>query len=772
VLWAERLAPAAAGALSPLLGYCALAWSGALALLPAPAVFALLLAAGLGSLTLAGLRLARLAAPTQAEIDRRLERAELHHPLATLADQPAFAGAASVWQAHRERAIARIPHLRPGPPRLDAPTAATLAGATLLALIAAGAAGPRAGGLLWQALTPAILGPPAPPPRLQAWIVPPPAMNLPPVFLRPADPTPVAVPPGARLTVSLIGGARTPTLRFAGAATPFQRLDRTSFQADLTLTRSGTLGIYRAGARLAVWQLSVVPGRPPSIAIDGPPRIDQRTLLVPFHATDTYGLAAVTAELRLQARPEAPPLAINLPLGGTPRAVRGGALPDLTAHPWAGLPVLLRFTARNSAGQASHTQQIAVTLPERAFLNPVARALIAIRRALASDPANAPAAVQALDHLSVQAANQTPPLPPNQFLNLRAIAALLAAQPGSAGPAEARLWQLAIQIEDAGVADAKQRLADARTALADALAAPTSPAQQQNIAQLTQALAQAMQRYLQAMDRQAAQSGLAPPEQPDGRGIDAAQLQQMAQQLADAARAGRTAEAQARLAELGAILDSLRPSSKLAGSSQTAQKPDPAFQSLLQDQAGLRAHTDHRLSADADPRTSGAPEQDPDEAAGQPDPATQRQQDAAAQSALRQRLGALAQKLGDQTGAVPDGLAKADSAMRDAQAALAQGDDKTAQAAQQRALDGLRSAGSQMAQAQSGPGGQRPGPGTDPLGRPIGEGGDNPNDADITLPTEGDAARSRALRDELRRRAADRTRPPAELEYLQRLLAY
>jgi uncharacterized protein (TIGR02302 family) len=766
VLWIERLAPALAPAAALVLGFCALAFSGALAALPPLAVLLVLMLCTGGAILAAALRLRRLARPARAEIDRRLERREPHQPLITLADRPAFAGAEAVWQAHRERALARVPHLSAGAPRLERRTAALLAGAALLALAAGISAGPMAPALLWRALTPDVAGPPAAPATLQAWIVLPEAMHLPPIFLSPGQPMAVAAPPGAHLTLSLSGGGR-PSLLYAGARHRFDRLAPGRFQADLTLTRSGTLEVRAGGARLAAWPVTVAPPRAPSIILDGPATIAERTLRVPWHASDEYGLAGIAAELRLQARPAAAPMVIPLPLPGVPRTASGAGLPDLTANPWAGLPVALRYRARGSAGLSGASTSVAVTLPERVFVNPIARALIAIRRGLALDPATTVSAARALDHLS----DRVPPaFPLSQWLNLRAIAALLAERPGGADAAIGRLWQLAMQIEDAGVADAKQRLTDARNALSEALAAPPSPAQQQIIAQLTQALRQAMQHYLQAMNRQAEQSGVAPPEQQGGRSMDADQLQQMARDMANAARAGRTAEAQQRLAELGAILDNLRQSHRTAGGGQSARAPDPALLKLLQDQSALRARAGQRLSDDADPRTSTAPERDPDEAAGQPDPGTQRNEDAQAQAALRAQLGQLAEKLGDQTGAVPDGLAKADSAMRDAQAALTQGDDKAAQAAQLRALQGLRGAGGQTA---SGTGsGPTPGPGTDPLGRAIGEGGNAPDDANVNLPTQGDAARSRALRDELRRRAADRTRPPAELEYLQRLLEY
>jgi uncharacterized protein (TIGR02302 family) len=701
-----------------------------------------------------------------------LERCEPHRPLATLADRPAFGGGETVWQAHRDRALARVPCLRAGAPRPSRAAAATLGGAVGFALIGLVVAGSGASGRLWAALTPHLALAPGPSVRLQAWIMPPRAMGLPPIFLHDGQSDAVAAPPGSVVTVSVIGGIRQPSLVYGTQRQRFAKLDRTSFQGTLALAQSGTLEVWRHERLIGQWRLRVVADQPPSITLSGAASVADGRLRVPWQARDDYGLASVGAEMRLQDQPGAAPLVVGWKLAGQPRAASGGALPDLTAQPWAGLPVLLRYVARNSGGQRGMSAQVAVVLPERVFLNPLARALIAVRRGLVVDPGGAGAAVLALDRISRGAADQVAAA---QWLNLRAIAALLVEQPASLEQAEARLWQLALQIEDAGVMDAKQRLAQARDALRDALAAPPSPAQQLQIEALTRALQQAMQQYLAAMEKQAARAGQAPPEQAGGKTVDAGQLQQMEKQMEDAAKAGRIDEAQQRLQQLGALLDSLRQSGKLAGNAQPPQPHDPALDKLLADQGALQGHADRRLSDTADPRTSQAPERDPDEAASQADPAIQRQQDETAQAELRARLGALAQQQGERNGSIPDGLAHADGAMKDAQAALAKGDDQAARTAQQRAIDGLRGAGKPGQQAGGQPGqgapGPQPGPGTDPLGRSAQEGG-SAIDEDAGTRTQSDAARSRALRDELRRRAADRTRPQSDLDYIQKLLAY
>ena len=66
---------------------------------------------------------------------------------------------------------------------------------------------------------------------------------------------------------------------------------------------------------------------------------------------------------------------------------------------------------------------------------------------------------------------------------------------------------------------------------------------------------------------------------------------------------------------------------------------------------------------------------------------------------------------------------------------------------------------------------QQQGEGRDPLGRRNREvGGTNDNGADTRVPEEAEILRTRRLQDELRRRGAEKARPPEELDYIDRLL--
>ncbi len=80
--------------------------------------------AALGVLAWRGLR--PLARPTDAEVDRRLERATglRHRPLVVIGDRPASrdpANGAALWQAHLDRAAAQVARLRTGWPHPAAP---------------------------------------------------------------------------------------------------------------------------------------------------------------------------------------------------------------------------------------------------------------------------------------------------------------------------------------------------------------------------------------------------------------------------------------------------------------------------------------------------------------------------------------------------------------------------------------------------------------------------------------------------------------------------
>jgi hypothetical protein len=67
--------------------------------------------------------------------------------------------------------------------------------------------------------------------------------------------------------------------------------------------------------------------------------------------------------------------------------------------------------------------------------------------------------------------------------------------------------------------------------------------------------------------------------------------------------------------------------------------------------------------------------------------------------------------------------------------------------------------------------GQQQGDGRDPLGRRTREApGSAEQGGDTRVPSEAEMLRTRQIQDELRRRGAEKERPPAELDYIERLL--
>jgi uncharacterized protein (TIGR02302 family) len=841
-------------ALWPAVGVAGLFLCAALLDLPRalpPALHAaLLVVVAIAVVVLAGRGLTRLRLPDAAEADRRLERASGldHRPLAVLTDRPVSTDpmAAALWTAHLGRTIARVGRLavgrpRPGMPARD-PRALRLG--LLVALIAClGVAGDQAPGRIARSLVP-LFAPPAGPAsmQVQAWITPPAFTGLPPVFLH-ADGGAATVPAGSHLAVSLTGGAGEPRLSLAGTALPFRRLDAASFEADADLTAGGRLVLGRGGADLAAWDLTVVADQPPVVGFPEPPgatrgRIPEVRL--PWQVSHAYGVVGLQAELHLRDRPDLPALIVTVPLpGGAPKAAHGVRQQDLTAHPWAGLGVTARLVGRDGAGLVGTSADASFTLPERAFQHPVARALMAVRRMLTLKPEDRAAAVLELDRLAGLDAVWAGDLA--GFLNLRDITALLRHDPAptAVDEAQAAMWQLALHLEEGAPERTARALEAARQALREMLDAQQrgDKVDQAELDQRLRAVQEALQRYLQALTDQARREPGTEAFDPEANRLDMRDMQRLAEQMRQAAEAGRPDEARQKLSELERMLDELKNARighmterqrQRAEKRQRGQQQMNALQDMVQREVGLLDHAQERAGGAArrdDPRLRFFPPVQPPPPPRPPADAARdhaaRDQDGAVQRALRRALGELMQEHGDLTGKIPPNLSEADTAMRDAMTALGAGRDAPAATAEQRAVEALqqggRSMGQQMA-SQFGFGQQDEGDeGEDEYGEDNGQGsggqdglspdgswgqgqqdgsrgwghGRNPDrradrdplgrampddtegadqGSDVQVPDKMEAARSRAIQEELRRRDADRTRPQFELDYIERLL--
>ena len=845
-LWFEQVWPAVWPAMGLLGGFVVVALLDLPSFLPPWPRVAFSALAMLATAALLWLGLRRVVAPGPDAVDRRLERASglKHRPLSALQDRPVIdtAEAASIWAVHQGRLRAQISRLRVGRPRpgLAARDQWALRGLVLVGLAAAlGVAGREAPNRLLAAFLPSVpAGPAAPGTVVQAWVTPPAYTGLPPVFLQ-AGVAGAAIPTGAHLTVSVTGGRGNPALMLGAEATEFRALDGASWQAERDLSTPGRLSVRRGVQELAGWAVAIVPDLPPAAAFTEPPgpaqssgRATLQTRLA-WQAEDDYGVVGVQAEIRLRDRPAAAPLVLNAPISTSAKKAKGAVVQDLTAHPWAGLPVVARIVAKDAAGQTGASEDAAMDLPERSFQNPAAQAVIAVRKQLSRTPDERNAARHALDAIA-----ERPELydgASGVMLNLRALGYLLVRGRGQAAvdEAQARMWELALALEE-GAADRTARaLEQARQAMRDAMeAARNDPASAEARAELERRMAElreAIQRHLEALAEQARREGTEMPFDPASPQMNGRDLDRMAQQLEQTAREGRMDDAKQQMAELERLLEQLqnaRPEhgqqreQRNAERRQQGKQQTDAIQDMVQREGKLLDRSQSRAETPQGRRQEPAGPQ-PGAQPGQ----AQREQDKRQQQAMRRALGELMQRFGDLTGQVPAPLGEADTAMREAGQAIAEGRDGAAGAAQQRAIEALQKGGRQMNQQlarqfgrgqQPGEGegeegqegqdgqemgegegqgqgnnaqgnrdgqstgprpGEQPGPTRrrttrrDPLGRPLQQGvGGSEESGDVRVPDQMEQARTRALQEELRRRGAERGRPQPELDYIDRLL--
>jgi uncharacterized protein (TIGR02302 family) len=805
-------------------------------LLPPALHLALLGATGVAVLVLLLRGCKGLVAPDDAAADRRLEVASglRHRPLSVLTDRPASRplgydpkghdpAADPLWRAHVERAIRQLRRLRVGLPRpgLAARDPRALRAGLLVGLVAALViAGPDAPERIAQALSPSLpRAPAAPATELQAWITPPAYTRLAPIFLH-ADTSAVTAPAGSHLTINVTGSDSAPSLALNGHATPFRALDAASSQADLDLTTGGRLAVRRGASELAGWDLTVVVDRPPTAAWTEPPgaAADGQRMRLPWTVSDDYGVVGLQAELRLRDRPSAPPLVIAIPLpGGEPKSAHGVSQQDLTAHPWAGLPVIGHLIARDSPGQTGDSGPAEFVLPERNFTNPVARALIVARRGLSVHPEDRDAAVGMLDALLLSP--QAFGTDFGAYANLGAIYYLLEfdKSDGAIDQAQQRMWQLALHMEEGLTEQTARELEEARQAANDALDRAQKDPSQGNRDELEKRLAElenAIQHHLQALLDQLRRSPDEMPFDPNATQLDSREMQRLAEAAREAAQQGNMDEARQRMAQLEQMLDNLRnartrqdaDAARNAERRQRGRQQMSVLQDMIARQGGLLDQAQRRSDAETRPDRAGKP---PTEAA---DPDAARQAERLVQQALRRALGELMQRFGDLTGQVPPSLNEADNAMRGAGEALAGGQDKAAGADEQNAIEALQKGGREMGQTMAqqfgrGQGGQdgnpedgegddgllglslqdghgdgdgrgalpgsprQPDSRRDPFGRRYGQGSSGADESETTsVPEQREQQRTQAIEQELRRRGADRTRPQYELDYIGRLL--
>lgn len=665
--------------------------------------------------------------------------------------------------------------------------------------------------------------------RLDAWVTPPLYTGKPPRML--ADGAValrsdghvaemIEVPEASEVIIRVSGAdARRFSVEHeaAGNAEPHQlsRGPETDDAGDFaefraTLKRDGRIAVQDGGREVASWRFSVLEDHPPKIKLAKPASQGARgALRLAYEVEDDYGVVSAEARIRRSETvgegegkgkadgavggrkagtaplfDQPPRFALRLAKPNA-KKTKGTTYKDLTAHPWAGLEVQLTLIARDQAGQTGSSPPQTLLMPARNFTEPLARAVVEQRQKLYLEPHRRLRVARALNALTIA---------PEYFIKDKTVYLGLRSAYWRLKQNRSRkvlrtvfdqLWDIALRIEDGDLSDAERALRAAQEQLAKAL---SQGAPEAEIKQLMKNLRTALNRFLQSLAQQQVGKTDRSSQKMAGnnRLLRPRDLNRMLENIEKLARSGSRDAAQQMLSQLRDMLERLQ-SGRMANSQRSNQAMQmlEQFGELIQKQQRLlddtyrqrRGGSDRRDQSDGrrQGQGNGKGRRQGRGRVGEGDkgqPGERGRGLAGRQGDLRGELEQLMEDLKGFGSRIPGPLNGAGRAMSEAERELEGKDLDRATQQQSLALDRLRKGAQSMAeQLLKGMTGQfgNAQRGRDPLGRPQNGRGNNP-DASVHVPDEIDIQKARRILEELRRRLSEQTRPPIELDYLERLL--
>jgi uncharacterized protein (TIGR02302 family) len=742
--------------------------------------------------------------PTREAALARLEQASAlkHRPLTafndTLLQENPSPGTLALWKVHQARAAKTLKRLKAGAPhaRTDKYDPFALRAALVLLIAATGS---WAWGDLNVRLHAAFAVPELPAGsgfRIDAWISPPPYTGKEPFILPGAASNgekPIAVPAGSQLTVKINGpdaASYSVALQSGDSAQLLEPADQASgtyAEFIRKIEKSATLTVHRSFGASRTWKLSIIPDLPPKIAFTGLVEVSPRgVMLFKYRVEDDYGVSAAEARIErvsLQAAGVSGPAQASPQIGKPPvfplslprppvKSAEAKTYRDLTAHPWAGLPVVVTLAARDEAGNEGYSMARGLILPERKFMKPLAREIASQRRSLVEDPSGRFRIAGNLDALAAKGADEH--IPSGVYLNLRSAYWRLRGQlsTGDIERVAGQLWDAAIRIEDGNLSTAERDLRAAQEKLKDALERGEPP---EEIQKLIAELRQALNRYLEAMmQRQRAGKSGQTAVSPDAKTISPQDLEKLLNRIENLAKTGSQEAAAQMLNELRDILESVQAGAqgRDAGSAENTEKLKQLnrLTDIMRQQQQLIDKTFHARQGRGFGQNNmlGTQQEGPggNEAA---DGLMKRQEEV--RKELQDLLSSM--KPGGDGNAARRNLQDAEQSMEDASDWLGQNDLSEAGEQEGRALESLRQGTRAMAEEMARAAGHGKGSNRtsrDPLGRRRQDGALIDNGDSVKVPDEITVRQARRILDELRKRLGQPARPPVELDYLERLV--
>lgn len=758
-----------------------------------------------------GLRVFRM--PSMAEAMDRLDQTMPGRPLTALSDHAAIgagdAQSMAVWQAHQRRMAERAARARAPEPDLHLndrdPYGLRFMAATAFAMA-------LLFGTLWRVadVGDAMAGAPQLPasggPSWEGWVEPPLYTGLPSLYLNDILAEEFQAPMGSRITLRLYGEAEQIGISQSLQA-EISSPDPASLSRQIIIEQSGELSI--TGPNPRSWQIVMLADRAPSVSLAEPVAgVPPGSFQMTYSAEDDYGVRGGQAILTLW--PEAADRRYGLTVDPEPREAvvldlplpfRGGReefsealIEDLSQHPFANLPVRLELSVEDDAGQTGQSVVELDRLPGRRFFDPIANALIEMRRDLLWSRENAPRVAQLLRAITHR---------PDEFFEdeevyrqvRSVIQRLEAAVDGISTDTRDEvaqiLWDAAIALEEGDLSDALEQLRRAQDRLSEAM---RQGASDEEIAQLMQELREAMQDYMQELaDNMDPGDGTDQPDQSgESMEMSMSDLEEMMRRIEELMQQGRMAEAQEMLDALRQMMENMQMTQggdDPNGPRSPGQQAMEGLQDTLRDQQGLADEAFRDLQDRFNPNSPrpepGEEGQDGNQQGGQQGGENDEGSLAERQRQLLEQLREQAQNLpgrGTEEGEESlQQLEDAGRAMRDAIEELERGDLAEALDSQSEAMEALREGMESLSEALAGDEGEDPGQGQadgnmqanrpleDPLGRQAGNSGAFGSDESLEQREEA-FRRARELLDEIRRRSAEQDRPDVELDYLRRLL--
>jgi len=810
--------------------FLCLSWLGVFRLLPDAARLALAL--GLGMAAIAALwPLGYYRHPTAAEVDRRIERANrlAHTPVQAQTDRPSGKGGAfaeALWREHQRRMAASLGEVGGDLPRTRVPErdpwGLRAALVLVLAIAFAFSYGPLGGSISdafrahsWMETVP---------PRIDAWVTPPPYTGKAPVFLTsgaqatgeegPPVQNTFSVPENSELSLRVTGGAGDETLVFTDASGGTRDIEPQGITSDAgaaaapagvagarqfagRLTVDGTLALKSGDREIAGWSFAGTPDNPPVIRFsDEPKRAVNGALELAYEVEDDYGATEAVADFELEHAPQAgaralygePEMKLSLPR----RDAKGPAVKtsrDLTEHVWAGSRVKLTLKATDAAGQQSVSETKTFVLPEKTFTNPLARAVVEHRKIFSIDANRKKDVLDLIDAITIRPEDTFQN--PSHYLGIMAGRTRLsmAETDDELRAVAAYMWEMALSIEDGDLSAAEKRLRQAQQALQEAL---QNNASDEEIDKLMAELREAMDEFLREFAERALQNPNMAQELPqNGQELRQNDLQRMLDQIENLAKSGNRDQARDLLAQLEQMMNNLQAGRMQPGqegqNSEMRQQLDKLGEIMRRQQEMMNEtfRMDQMQRGDQQ-QGQGEPQQGENGQGQQNGRPMTPEELAEAMKQLQQGQGQLQgdlealmkglEGMGMQPG---EGFGEAGDAMGEAEGSLGRGDGGRAVGEQGRALEALRKGAqdmmNQMMQAMQGEdgngqqGGRQQNADRDPLGRPRATQGPDFGDS-VTVPDEIDVQRARQILEAIRKRLGNALSPELERSYLERLL--